>query len=543
MNLDRLRKRFFEGVHRYRWLATIGRGGMGIVFKAQDLDLEEVVAIKILSPDWESDDQQLLTRFKREINLNRKIKHPNVARIHDFGMSGDFPYITMEYVPGRDLHTLIGDEGPLSQARAVSILRQIALGTEAAHKLGIIHRDLKSQNVMVEDTGAVAILDFGLARGKTNDNLTLDSVMVGTPHYMSPEQALGRSADARSDVYSIGVMAFECLTGRVPFDGESPLVIAMSHVSQPIPDDLKSTAGVSPELCAVVYKALAKDPVHRFASAADLEAELAMLRPFPAQVSLSGAALKPDSVTLDMETAHEHDAKRTAAASEETWVPDEPAPPATPAVPAAPLQASAAAPPARLGPSAFIQDIARSLAQGAPAPAPAPEAAPAPPAPPAASLKDRSPLVLIVDPAAPQRATLAEALSQFGCRALEAENGEAALEILLKNEADLVLMDVGLPGMDGFDVTRVLKSQPATTALPIVLTSARLDRSHFAFAIQSGAADFLVKPLVLESVVGRLWHILEHHGFTPPSGNRRLISAMRKTLPSANTPPALSARR
>ena len=280
MNLERLRQRFFEGLTRYRWQETVGRGGMGIVFKAQDLDLDDVVAIKVLSPDWETDDQQLLQRFKREINLNRKIKHPNVARIHDFGTSNDFPYITMEYVPGKDLRTIIQIEGKLPQARAISILRQIALGTEAAHKLGIIHRDLKSQNVMVEDSGAVAILDFGLARGKTTEQLTLDSVMVGTPHYMSPEQALGRPTDARSDVYSIGVMAYEILTGNVPFDGESPLVIAMKHVSEPPPNDLRKATDVTPELIAITYKALAKEPSSRFASAADLEAELAMLRPF-----------------------------------------------------------------------------------------------------------------------------------------------------------------------------------------------------------------------------------------------------------------------
>src|SRR5450759_960590 len=280
MNLERLRQRFFEGLTRYRWLETIGRGGIGIVFKAQDLDLDDVVAIKVLSPNWETDDQQLLQRFKREINLNRKIKHPNVARIHDFGMSGDFPYITMEYVPGKDLRTIIQIEGKLPQARAVSILRQIALGTEAAHKLGIIHRDLKSQNVMLEDNGAVAILDFGLARGKSNEQLTLDSVMVGTPHYMSPEQALGRPTDARSDVYSIGIMAYELLTGKVPYDGESPLVIAMKHVSEPPPDDLRKMTTISPELIAIVYKAIAKEPASRFATAADLEAELAMLRPF-----------------------------------------------------------------------------------------------------------------------------------------------------------------------------------------------------------------------------------------------------------------------
>ncbi|MEO6323790.1 MAG: serine/threonine-protein kinase, partial [Thermoanaerobaculia bacterium] len=276
--LDRLRERFFEGVPRYRWLETIGRGGMGIVFKAQDLDLDDVVAIKVLSPDLDSDDQELLIRFKREINLNRKIKHPNVARIHDFGTSGDYPYITMEFIPGQDLRTLIYQQRGLSAASAIAILRQIALGSEAAHKLGIVHRDLKSQNVMVEDSGAVAILDFGLARGKRSEVLTLDSIMIGTPHYMPPEQALGRPTDARSDIYSIGVMAFEALTGHVPYAGESPLVIAMKHVSEPIPDDLSHNPELPPELVAIVLKALAKSPDHRFQSAAELEAELGMVR-------------------------------------------------------------------------------------------------------------------------------------------------------------------------------------------------------------------------------------------------------------------------
>src|SRR5664280_2537823 len=380
MNLERLRERFFEGLTRYRWQETVGRGGMGIVFKAQDLDLDDVVAIKVLSPDWETDDQQLLLRFKREINLNRKIKHPNVARIHDFGMSNDFPYITMEYVPGHDLRTIIQLEGRLPQGRAISILRQIALGTEAAHKLGIIHRDLKSQNVMLEDNGAVAILDFGLARGKSNEQLTLDSVMVGTPHYMSPEQALGRPTDARSDVYSIGIMAYELLTGKVPYDGESPLVIAMKHVSEPPRDDAK------------------------------------------------------------------------------------------------------------------------------------------------------------------ERKRLADVLGRHGCRALEAKDGPEALERLLQDTVDLVLMDVALPGMDGFDVTRVIKAQASSTALPVVLTSARLDRSHFAFAIQTGATDVMAKPLQSEAVVGRLWHILTHHGFQPPAGNEPVLAAMKKTLPSAMTPPSASGK-
>ena len=502
MNLERLRQKFFEGLTRYRWLETVGRGGMGIVFKAQDLDLEDVVAIKVLSPDWESDDQQLLQRFKREINLNRKIKHPNVARIHDFGMSGDFPYITMEYVPGRDLRTIIQTEGRLPQARAISILRQIALGSEAAHKLGIIHRDLKSQNVMVEESGAVAILDFGLARGKTTEQLTLDSVMVGTPHYMSPEQALGRPTDARSDVYSIGVMAYECLTGRVPYDGESPLVIAMKHVSEPPPEDLRHLGDAAPEFVAIIYKALAKDPAARFPTAADLEADLAMLPPFQ---EAAGAG---------------------APAAEATGVPPPTLiPPPAPGIPQPAIAAASA-----------ILDMAAM-----PTPVRPVTAVSVVPTP--ATAKNRPPVVLLVEGDARARKTLADVLGRHGCRTLEAKDGPEALERLLQDTVDLLLMDVQLPGMDGFDVTRVIKAQPQTAQLPVVLTSARLDRSHFAFAIQSGATDVLGKPLQHEAVVGRIWHILTHHGFAPPAGNEPVLAAMKKTLPSAMTPPSTPGKR
>ncbi len=503
MNLERLRQKFFEGLTRYRWLETVGRGGMGIVFKAQDLDLEEVVAIKVLSPDWESDDQQLLQRFKREINLNRKIKHPNVARIHDFGMSGDFPYITMEYVPGRDLRTIIQTEGRLSQTRAISILRQIALGSDAAHKLGIIHRDLKSQNVMVEESGAVAILDFGLARGKTTEQLTLDSVMVGTPHYMSPEQALGRPTDARSDVYSIGVMGFEILTGHVPYDGESPLVIAMKHVSEPPPDDLRHLTDVAPEFVAILYRALSKDPGSRFQSAADLEAELAMLPPF-------------------QEPSGEAPAARPPVARPQT---PPPAPMPSPGIP----------PPAVAAASAIL-DMA-----GMPTPARPPEAVSVAPTP--VAIKTRPPVVLLVEGDARNRKQLADVLGRHACRTLEAKDGPEALERLLQDTVDLLLMDVQLPGMDGFDVTRVIKAQPRTAALPVVLTTARLDRSHFAFAIQSGATDVIGKPLQTEAVVGRIWHILTHHGFLPPEGNEPVLAAMKKTLPSAMTPPSTPGKR
>jgi CheY-like chemotaxis protein len=372
---------------------------------------------------------------------------------------------------------------------------------------------------MVEESGAVAILDFGLARGKQSVTLTLDSVMVGTPHYMSPEQALGRPTDARSDVYSIGVMAFEMLTGKVPFDGESPLIIAMKHVSEPIPDDLSLYPDVSPELQAIVLKALAKSPDDRFSSAADLEAEMAMLRPFvsAAHPVVPEAALTPETPSFRAAPAA---AAAAAPAPAGEWLQIEPdfsplpaaaRPPTAPFV-VPPFGVSAAAIPAGKVPSAA--------------------ALKAPPPPPK---KIRAPVIVIVADDVRARNELADALGHYATETIVTGSGEKALEILLKEDVDLVLMDTNLPGMDGFDVTRILRSQHATANLPVVLMSPRIDRSRFAFAIQSGATDYLLRHAKPETIAGRLWNILEHHGFVPPAENEALHSAMRKTLLDAAT--------
>ncbi len=275
MSSGRFRERFFAELPRYEWLETLGRGGMGIVFKVRDRDLDEVVAIKALTPGFHESELDLLTRLKREINLNRKIKHPNVARIHDFGMAGEYPYITMEFIPGRDLKWRIQRRGRIPPPEAVAILRQLARGVQAAHDVGIVHRDLKPQNVMVDDSGAVAILDFGLARAAVSKHLTADSVVLGTPQYISPEQALGGEADARSDIYALGVIAFETLTGNLPFDGESPVATAMMQVSEPLPDTLSRLPDVPRALHDAVHKAMSKRAEDRFPTAASLEAALA----------------------------------------------------------------------------------------------------------------------------------------------------------------------------------------------------------------------------------------------------------------------------
>jgi serine/threonine protein kinase len=459
MRHEELRDRFFEGAPRYRWLETLGRGAVGVVFKAHDETLDDVVAIKVLSPDVERDDQELLQRFKREINLNRKIKHPNVARMFDYGLSGDYPYITMEFIAGKDLWTVIDERGKVPPAETVAILRQVARGAHAMHELGIVHRDLKSENVVIDAAGAAVILDFGLARGAFSHNMTLDSVLIGTPHYMSPEQALGKKVDARSDIYSMGIIAYEMLTGRLPFNANSPVATAMKQVSHSLPEE--PLAGMPPELVAVIHRACAKEPGNRYASAEDFETELALLK--------LTTARPPDDVSQELDRALEAIVMK-----------------GRPASPAEPEKA--------------------------------PAAAPEPPKEP------RVPLVFVVSDDVRELMKLSTAIFQTGCKTREAHSGEEVLEALSKERADLVLADVELPGMDGFDVTRVLKSQRENADVPVLLVTRRPDRSQLAFAIQSGAADLLSRPFEPETLSDAIWKILSHRGFgregAPETGER-----------------------
>ncbi len=475
------RERFFLGIPRYEWRGTLGRGGMGVVFLARDLDLDDDVAIKVLQPSFDGNEQELLSRFKREIQLNRKIKHPNVARIHDFGMSGEYPYITMEYIAGKDLKTLIMERTRISEIDTVTILRQLARGSHAAHELGIIHRDLKPQNVMVEESGAVAILDFGLARGRTNQGLTADSIVLGTPHYIAPEQAMGGEADARSDIYSVGVMAFEMLTGELPFVGDSPIATALKQVTEPVPGTLAALPDVSAGLKAIVLKMLEKSPKDRFESAAALENELALLD------------------------------QRHASEGPPAVLTRAPAPPASPPVKERPDETSTPRAPMRLH-RAADQPTATSIRPGrGPVPAPPSEPAMAVNVP-QSGAHQRQPYVLIVG----AEAGASKALEATGCRTGHVPDGNEALETLLRSAPDLVLMDVNLSGMDGFDVTRIIKSRPEFSKLPILLMSPRSDRKLFAFAIQAGAADFVRKPIAPAFLSWRVWQLLARLGFNPP---------------------------
>lgn len=265
--------------NRFQILKELGRGGMGIVFLALDKQLKENVAIKVLSP-FLSNDSESLERMRREVTAARKITHTNVIKIYDIAEANGLHYITMEYFPGENLRQLITRKGTLSLQEGLQIAFQICDGLEAAHSEGIIHRDLKSQNVIMNDRGHAKIIDLGLARTNQLEGMTATGLIMGTPEYMSPEQVLGRRTDERSDLYSLGIILYEMFAGHVPFKGDSPISVGFQHVKESL-ISLKSARPDVPEhLSAIVDRLLQKDPAHRFQSVRELREALEALHSF-----------------------------------------------------------------------------------------------------------------------------------------------------------------------------------------------------------------------------------------------------------------------
>jgi len=258
---------------RYEIIEELGRGGMGRVYKALDRKIKEVVALKIIKPEI-STDKNAVARFHNELKLARRISHRNVCRMYDLGEEGLSRFITMEYVEGENLKRFIKRSGGLTIGKAVSIARQVGEGLAEAHHLGIIHRDLKPQNIMIDAEGSTRILDFGISRFLEGEGMTTQGIMIGTPHYMSPEQAELGEVDERSDIYALGVILFEMVTGRLPFQGKTPLSVAMKHKGQPPPDPRDLNPQVPEGLSRVILKCLAKDKTRRYQNVEEFLADL-----------------------------------------------------------------------------------------------------------------------------------------------------------------------------------------------------------------------------------------------------------------------------
>jgi eukaryotic-like serine/threonine-protein kinase len=257
---------------RYRVIRRLGSGGMADVYCAEDSQLGRRVALKVLHRRF-AEDQQFVERFRREASSAAGLQHPNIVGIFDRGEWDGTYYIAMEFVEGRTLKDIIRQKGPAPPEAAVDITLQVLRAARFAHKRGIVHRDIKPHNVLIDQDGRVRVTDFGIARAGTSDMTETGSIM-GTAQYLSPEQAQGRPVDARSDLYSIGIVLYELLTGQVPFDAESPVTVALKQVNEtPVPPR-QLVPEIPPALEAIVLRALEKDPARRFADADEFIAAL-----------------------------------------------------------------------------------------------------------------------------------------------------------------------------------------------------------------------------------------------------------------------------
>ncbi len=263
---------------RYELSHLVARGGMAEVYRARDQLLDRPVALKVLFPEL-SVDRSFVERFRREAQAAANLSHPNIVPVFDWGEDNGTYFIVMEFVDGRALSSILRTAGPLHPDRAAEIAADVAGALAYAHRHGVVHRDVKPGNVLITEEGTIKVTDFGIARAvNTEESLTQTGAVMGTATYFSPEQAEGMGVDSRSDIYSLGVVLFEMVTGRPPFLGDTPVAVASKHVREHPPAPREVNPGVPPDLEAIILKCLAKSPDHRYATGDDLRIDLLRFR-------------------------------------------------------------------------------------------------------------------------------------------------------------------------------------------------------------------------------------------------------------------------
>ncbi|MGB7462563.1 MAG: serine/threonine-protein kinase, partial [Candidatus Acidiferrum sp.] len=258
---------------RYEIIALLGQGGMGAVYKAHDIELERLVALKIIRPELTTN-PAMLRRFKQELILARQITHRNVVRIFDLGQADGFKFITMEYLEGKDLRAVLNEKGKLPPDEAARIILQICRALEVAHGEGVVHRDLKPQNIMLDPNGRAYVMDFGIARSAYLPGMTQTGALIGTPEYMSPEQGKGEKLNERSDLFSLGVIFYEMVTGQSPFYSETPLATLWKRMQEKAKPLCEVDPAIPKPLSDIVAKAMEIEPADRFAGAGEMAQQL-----------------------------------------------------------------------------------------------------------------------------------------------------------------------------------------------------------------------------------------------------------------------------
>ena len=259
---------------RYELIEKIGEGGMAVVYKGKDRLLNRYVAIKILRPEY-TKDEQFIENFRRESQAAAGLSHPNIVGVYDVGKEGNIHFIVMELIDGKVLSDVIKEKGRLDYKEAISIIRQVASALSLAHKNQIIHRDIKPHNILITSTGVAKLADFGIAKAVSAATIVGGSnKIMGSVHYFSPEQARGAYVDERSDIYSLGIVLFEMLTGKVPFDGDNPVSIALMHINDPMPSLTREVPGIPPQLEKIVNKATEKYQSNRYRNVDEMISDL-----------------------------------------------------------------------------------------------------------------------------------------------------------------------------------------------------------------------------------------------------------------------------
>ncbi|MDI3257168.1 MAG: Stk1 family PASTA domain-containing Ser/Thr kinase [Kyrpidia sp.] len=265
---------------RYQIEQAVGGGGMSVVYRALDTVLGRRVAVKVLRSQF-GDDADFIRRFRREAQAAASLSHPNIVNIYDVGTDGDDHFIVMEYVEGRTLKEWIQQRGALPVAEVVDIGKQVCAALAHAHERGIVHRDIKPHNILITDSHLVKVTDFGIARAVTANTITYAGTVIGSVHYFSPEQARGEMTDIKSDIYSLGVVLYEMVTGHLPFSGDSPISVALKHVREPLVEPRQINPAVPQSMENVILRAMAKNPLDRYDSVQDMASDLDRVQEFP----------------------------------------------------------------------------------------------------------------------------------------------------------------------------------------------------------------------------------------------------------------------
>jgi cyclic di-GMP phosphodiesterase len=402
------------GLGQYRIVDRIGRGGMATVYRAYHPALDRHVAVKVL-PEFFAEDPGYHERFQQEARSVARLKHPNILEIFDFGYEAGVAYLVLELVDGGTLADRVGR--PMDLRKALAVIEQLAGALDHAHSHGVLHRDIKPSNILLARDGTPVLADFGLARiAGSMRRLTHSGTVMGTPEYMSPEQAADEPIGPASDLYSLAVVAYEMLTGRVPFAGDTPAAILLSHVTKAMPPTRELRGELSAHVEDALRRGLAKRPEDRFPSGAAF-----------------AAALRP-------------------AAWPTRQSDDHPLLPAT-----------------------------RPLTP-----------------------RERTPVVLVVDDGAANRELIEACLAGVDCEVRTAADGASALAVIAATPPDLVLLDVQMPGMDGFEVCRSIKGSPSSRLIPVVMITSLDQTADRVRALDSGADDYMTKPVDRVELVARV---------------------------------------